>query len=791
MPGNSSFLDYGSKLNLAGLGIVPEELTEDNYETWKNCLKNYLVGNGLWGVVSGKETEPGKRNEQELEEWKKKSKQEHEEWKEKHKQEHEEWKKKNALALHAIQLSCGPAMYSKFEQAHISAEYAWNHLVERAWGRGRGRQPAPILDHDEESPVEDNGSREHHGYEDLYKLIEEGNWNATRNIIQQNEQAKKAIVSSHKDTALHIATLSGHIHIAEKLVEMMDPEDLEKINEYGATALTLAAICGATKLAKAMVQKNKNLVTITNPDHKDGQLPVIVAALYGQKQMVQYLYEVTPKDELSPEKGENGATLLNCLITAEIYDVASMLLKRYQKLGVTPDHSGNYTLRILAHKPSAFPSGTKLTFWEKWIYDCVRVHSPWDSHHDKENEEMQSHINIEVHESSVEDQMIGTGHGGLITRVLQLVRKLGWVILQFLVPEINHIHHRKLVHVEVVKLLSVVFEEVQRLSKSQLEKMDFDKIIYDSVKHGILEFIEEMIKYKPDIIWREDKKGRAIFSHAIVLRQEKIFSLIYTLGTKKSIMARRHDIFKNNYLHLAAKLSPPPQLQRVSGAALQMQRELQWFKEVESIVQPKLKEEVNEYNKTPEMLFTDEHKKLAKEAESWMKSTAGSSMIVGTLIAAVMFTTAFTVPGGNRNDNGMPTMLETQRRPFIIFMVSNALSMFSSSTSLLMFLGILTARYAEEDFLKSLPTKLIFGLTCLFFSIVTMMGSFGSALYLILHDQLSWVTIPIIVLSTIPIVLFSFLQFPLLIEMTNRTYGSGIFDKPKKNSVFAKIQACL
>ncbi|XP_022848583.1 ankyrin repeat-containing protein NPR4-like [Olea europaea var. sylvestris] len=191
------------------------------------------------------------------------------------------------------------------------------------------------------------------------------------------------------------------------------------------------------------------------------------------------------------------------------------------------------------------------------------------------------------------------------------------------------------------------------------------------------------------------------------------------------------------------------------------------------------------------MLFTDEHKKLTKDAENWMKSTAGSSMIVGTLIAAVMFTTAFTVPGGNKENSGLPTMLETQRTPFLIFMISNALSMFSSSTSLLMFLGIHTARYAEEDFLKSLPTKLIFGLTCLFFSIVTMMASFGSVLYLILHEKLSWVTTPIIILSTIPIVLFSILQFPLLIEMTYQTYGSGIFDKPKKKSYFAKFPACL
>ncbi|KAL3832802.1 hypothetical protein ACJIZ3_007538 [Penstemon smallii] len=374
--------------------------------------------------------------------------------------------------------------------------------------------------------------------------------------------------------------------------------------------------------------------------------------------------------------------------------------------------------------------------------------------------------------------------GGLITtsRVLKLFHEMGWDILRCLVPEIKYIHDRKLVNDEAVKLLSCIFQEMRQLSKLELEKMDLNTIIYDAIKHGIIEFITEMLKYNPEIIWKKDERGRTIFSHAIVLRQEKIFSLIYGLGTKKSIMVRRHDIFRNNYLHLAAKLSPPSQLERVSGAALQMQRELQWFKEVEKIVQPKLKEEVNENNKTPEVLFSDEHKELVKDAESWMKNTAGSSMIVGTLIAAVMFTTAFTVPGGNKNDTGLPTMLESHPQGFMIFMVSNALSMFSSSTSLLMFLGILTARYAEEDFLKSLPTKLIFGLACLFFSVATMMASFGASLYLILHDQLSWVTIPIIVLSIIPIALFSICQFPLLIEMTNRTYGSGIFNKPKKIS---------
>ncbi|XP_022893902.1 uncharacterized protein LOC111408365 isoform X1 [Olea europaea var. sylvestris] len=744
------------KLNLAGLGIVQEELTEENFENWKNCLKNYFVGNGLWGVVSGKETKPDKKN----------------------KQEHGKWKKKNALALHAIQLSCRSAMYSEFK-GHIFARDVWTHLTyERDW------------DDDEESHDKDNGTSENLDYGPLYKAIKEDNWHATNEFFQRKELPFNARVSAHNETALHIATLSGQTEIAEKLVKSMEPQDLELTNGYGATALSLAAICGKNKLVEKMISKNKKLVTIVTKGHEDGRLPVIVAASYGQEKMVRYLYKVTPKYELSPEKGENGVTLLNRLITAEIYDVASMLLNEYPNLGVTQDQSGNSTLKILAQKPSAFLSGTKLTFWERWIYHCIRVDSHHGSH-EKEHVEMQtsntSHDhNIQISESRDED-----AHGGLTmtTRVLELGRKLGWRILKFLAPRINYIHERKLVHVEVANLLIVVFKEVHRLNKSELDEMDMDTIIYDAIKHGIHEFIEEMIKYKPEIIWKRDKKRRTIFSHAIVLRQEKIYSLIFDLGTEKRIITKKRDIFKNNHLHLAAKLSPPPQLEKVSGAALQMQRELQWFKEVESIVQPKLKEEKNAINKTPKMLFTDEHEKLVKVAEDWMKSTATSCMIVGTLIAAVMFTTAFTVPGGNRNETGLPTMLETQRIPFLIFMISNALSMFSSTTSLLMFLGILTARYAEEDFLKSLPKKLIIGLTCLFFSIVTMMLSFGSALYLILHEKLSWITIPIIILSTIPIAIFSILQFPLLIEMTIRTYVGGIFDKPKKKSCFAKFRA--
>ncbi|XP_027075251.2 uncharacterized protein [Coffea arabica] len=587
----------------AAIGIVPEELTEENYQEWKRCLEHYLVGHGLWGVVSGEEKDPINDERQEYGEEKN--------------QEHEEWKKKNALALHAIQLSCGPGTYVKLKEAHTSAEVAWKHLVER--------------------------------------------------------------LKPHRIWA-----------------------------------------------------------------------------------------EGDPEDESSRVEEE---------------DVASMLLQQYPKLGVTPDKNGYYALQLLAHKPSAFPSGTKLVFWKRWIHSCLMGHSLWRSLTDSAKDDQTTKASmigdhsIEIHHSSDGETNL-TGNRGLqITSfVLKVLHGLGWSILSCL----GLCHDRKVIHKDANELLTLIFKEIETLSMKDLEEMDIMKILYDAIEQGIIEFVDKIFKYRTGIIYKRDEKGRTIFSHAIVLRQDKIYSLLNALGTRKSILARRHDFFGNNLLHLAAKLSPLSRLDKISGAALQMQREIRWFKEVESIVQPRMKEERNAYNKTPSELFTEEHKVLAKEGERWMKNTAGSSMIVGTLIAAVMFTTAFTVPGGNDNKTGLPVMLETQQKAFLIFMASNALSMFTSSTSILMFLGILTARYAEGDFLKSLPTKLIFGITCLFVSIVTMMASFGTALYLMLIKQVAWISYPIIVFSVVPIALYSLLQFPLLVEMISRTYGHGIFEKPKK-----------
>ncbi|CAN1121721.1 hypothetical protein LINPERPRIM_LOCUS2327 [Linum perenne] len=79
-----------------------------------------------------------------------------------------------------------------------------------------------------------------------------------------------------------------------------------------------------------------------------------------------------------------------------------------------------------------------------------------------------------------------------------------------------------------------------------------------------------------------------------------------------------------------------------------------------------------------------------------------------------MFTAAFTIPGGNNQETDIPILLH--ERAIEIFMISDSISLFAASTYVLVFFGILTSRYAEADFLLSLPTKLVIGLSTLFSS---------------------------------------------------------------------------
>lgn len=107
------------------------------------------------------------------------------------------------------------------------------------------------------------------------------------------------------------------------------------------------------------------------------------------------------------------------------------------------------------------------------------------------------------------------------------------------------------------------------------------KLIFDAAERGNVDFLSILICEYPDLIWKVDgdENTYSIFHIAVKNRQADIFKLIYEIESSyKDILLRFEDNERNNILHLAGKLASSDQLNIVSGAALQMQRELFWFK---------------------------------------------------------------------------------------------------------------------------------------------------------------------------------------------------------------------
>ncbi|XP_004306367.1 PREDICTED: uncharacterized protein LOC101301611 [Fragaria vesca subsp. vesca] len=300
-----------------------------------------------------------------------------------------------------------------------------------------------------------------------------------------------------------------------------------------------------------------------------------------------------------------------------------------------------------------------------------------------------------------------------------------------------------------------------------------EKAVFQAVERGHVPFVRTLIwRNKSWCLAITNEHDKTLFQFAAEHRQDQIFDLIrYPFITKKEreeILSRK-DKFGNNILHVVGKLSPLTQIAHVRGAALQMQYELQWFKKVERMASHKDLNCINSDGLTPREVFTINHRDLVKEGEMSMKETAtSSSALVAALIITVMFAAVVTVPGRINGETGIPIYLNTDA--FRIFIIADVISLCSSTTSVMVFLGILTSRFAEEDFLTSLPTKLIIGFLSLFLSIGSMMVAFASAVFIMLPGRPS-IVIPSIVLAGVPIASFLWMQFSFLLEIIISTYG--------------------
>ncbi|KAK6941298.1 Ankyrin repeat [Dillenia turbinata] len=257
---------------------------------------------------------------------------------------------------------------SLLENLRSSQENMLKNLLHKLKKVG-GRVNSLNLGEDVDPAINEGTRRNLNRYSPLYKAALKGDWERARLILAEDPGALTARITVSLKTALHVAAGAGHTQFVINLVNIMREEDLEIRDDKGHTALFFAAMAGCDASVRAMVTKNQNLTQIRNADN---EVPVLYAALYGGKEVLQYLCSQTRDEDPSPFRGEAGGRLLNNIIASGYHDVALLLLKQYPYLATGKDESGTTALDVLAQRSIAFPSGNHLNFTQHLIYSCYR-----------------------------------------------------------------------------------------------------------------------------------------------------------------------------------------------------------------------------------------------------------------------------------------------------------------------------------------------------------------------------------------------------------------------------------
>ncbi|KAI5343871.1 hypothetical protein L3X38_011747 [Prunus dulcis] len=448
---------------VAADAAVVEVLDSSNYVDWSVLVKNYLLAQDLWDVVEEDEDE--------------------EEADDKFKA----WKKKNATALHKIQISCGREAFSLIRNA-TSAKSAWDTLAEKF-------KPKPFLPRYDESL-----------YKPFFDAVWRGDWNEAKEFLIQHPDAIRARHPCFNTTALYMATDLEHKHIVEELVLLMSEEELEITDNNGWTALAVAAQRGNIKMVECMVRVSKKILSIAT---NQNWTPILLASGNDQWDVVRYLYSVTPIEDLMPEKGPYGAGLMYYFIATRKFGMARELIRCCPRLVLTKDHYGLFPIE--AFRPSAFPSGTRLKFWQQKIYDSIHIDCPIND------------IRVSVQNEGNEEH----NRTKIAWSVLGFLQGLNTNLLEIL--GIKRLREMKLAHIEARELLDNMCEVIKPSDGIAF----FLPAVFRATELGMFEFIDRVLQARPNVMWASNPMRRNLFQFAIECRQEKVYNLFYYKLSKR------------------------------------------------------------------------------------------------------------------------------------------------------------------------------------------------------------------------------------------------------------------
>ncbi|GKV49656.1 hypothetical protein SLEP1_g56395 [Rubroshorea leprosula] len=194
----------------------------------------------------------------------------------------------------------------------------------------------------------------------VQNAVDKGDLNAVMDFLRRNPGAEKFRFGTG-DTSLHYAAMVGKSNIVNALLECTPAVEKDL---WDNTALARAAQFGYTEIAKYLVSKDSSLLSMVN---RLEDIPVVTACRQGHKEVTNFLYSETPFEMLLWENGKQASKLLRCCFISKRFDIMLDVLHRGQSL---IDQNWKDLLDRFARTPTAFSSGSRLTFWQRWIYEC-------------------------------------------------------------------------------------------------------------------------------------------------------------------------------------------------------------------------------------------------------------------------------------------------------------------------------------------------------------------------------------------------------------------------------------
>ncbi|KAI3830624.1 hypothetical protein MKX03_016456, partial [Papaver bracteatum] len=441
------------------------------------------------------------------------------------------------------------------------------------------------------------------GYNQLYFAAYNGDWEKASKFFENNPQAIREVVTEEQETALHIAAHRNHLVFIEEIVSRMPPE-----------VLHFAVMHGNLKAAEVMYKKNQKLTQIQDGD---GLVPLAYALVFAtgaQEEMVKYLYPITRDDDPSPFSGHRGASML-CDATSEgFYDLASSLVERFPGLVSTKSKwSKEYGVEVLVEKPFTFLSGARLTWWELIQVDMdaapghdsqVDEKNLWGI--DEGNKRVKGKYSEMIESDEENPSQIITGDAGNSSKASEgtegdaedllessevstskdpsIIKFISVFFMPYLmrVPHFEQLYNKKLLHKQAVALVQNMLRQLDETMNRKEIKDFFDSstAIKTAIKLGSTEFIVASLEKFSYLITHEMSE-QTMAQMAVEERNDTIFIYLCeaadVMGIKMDLVSKIDKSY-STLLHYAAKLAPSAKLNLVSGAALQMQWELQWFK---------------------------------------------------------------------------------------------------------------------------------------------------------------------------------------------------------------------